>query len=51
MVQMTYRIDEHDGGWAYEPGGTYSKPSPITTALAAPPWPYRASRRVRTRTP
>ena len=25
MVQITYRIVEHDGGWAYQLGGTYSE--------------------------
>lgn len=25
MVQVTYRIVEHDGGWAYQLGGTYSE--------------------------
>ena len=28
MVQITYRIVEHDGGWAYELGGTYSETVP-----------------------
>ena len=28
MVQITYRIVEHDGGWAYELGGTYSETFP-----------------------
>lgn len=25
MVQITYRIVEHDGGWAYKLGDTYSE--------------------------
>ena len=25
MVQVTYRIVEHDGGWAYKLGDTYSE--------------------------
>jgi hypothetical protein len=25
MVQITYRIVEHDGGWAYRLGDTYSE--------------------------
>jgi hypothetical protein len=25
MVQITYRIVEHDGGWAYQSSGTYSE--------------------------
>ena len=28
MVQITYRIVEHDGGWAYKLGGTYSETFP-----------------------
>ena len=28
MAHVTYRIVEHDGGWAYQLGGTYSEPSP-----------------------
>ena len=25
MAHVTYRIVEHDGGWAYQLGGTYSE--------------------------
>jgi hypothetical protein len=25
MADLTYRIVEHDGGWAYQLGGTYSE--------------------------
>jgi hypothetical protein len=25
MAHVTYRIVEHDGGWAYQSGGTYSE--------------------------
>ena len=25
MAHVTYRIVEHDGGWAYKSGGTYSE--------------------------
>jgi hypothetical protein len=28
MVQITYRIVEHDGGWAYRLGDTYSETYP-----------------------
>lgn len=28
MVQITYRIVEHDGGWAYRLGDTYSETFP-----------------------
>ena len=28
MVQITYRIVEHDGGWAYQLGNTYSETYP-----------------------
>ena len=36
MVQITYRIVEHDGGWAYQLNGTYSETYPShDTARAA----------------
>lgn len=36
MVQITYRIVEHDGGWAYKLGDTYSETYPDhDTARAA----------------
>jgi hypothetical protein len=28
MVQITYRILQHDGGWAYQSGGTWSETYP-----------------------
>lgn len=28
MAQVTYRIVEHDGGWAYQMGSTYSETYP-----------------------
>ncbi|NBB63677.1 DUF2188 domain-containing protein [Pseudomonas sp. ODNR1LW] len=28
MAHVTYRIVEHDGGWAYQSGGTYSETFP-----------------------
>jgi len=28
MTQITYRIVEHDGGWAYQSGGTCSETYP-----------------------
>jgi hypothetical protein len=28
MVQITYRIVEHDGGWAYRLGDTFSETYP-----------------------
>lgn len=28
MTQVTYRIVEHDGGWAYQLAGTYSETYP-----------------------
>ncbi|WP_426022947.1 DUF2188 domain-containing protein [Brevundimonas sp. PWP3-1b1] len=28
MAHVTYRIVEHDGGWAYMSGGTYSETYP-----------------------
>ena len=35
MAQVTYRIVEHDGGWAYESGGTYSETYPNHDAARA----------------
>ena len=35
MVQITYRIVEHDGGWAYRLGDTYSETYPDHDAAAA----------------
>jgi hypothetical protein len=40
MVQITYRIVEHDGGWAYKVGDTFSETFPghdaaRTAAVAA----------------
>jgi hypothetical protein len=40
MVQITYRIVEHNGGWAYQLGQTYSETYPDadsarTAAIAA----------------
>ena len=26
MSKITYKVVEHDGGWAYEANGTYSEP-------------------------
>jgi hypothetical protein len=26
MTQVTYKIVQHDGGWAYEANGTFSEP-------------------------
>jgi hypothetical protein len=28
MTKIVYEIVEHDGGWAYRVGGTYSEPFP-----------------------
>lgn len=28
MTRVTYKIVEHDGGWAYKVGGTYSETFP-----------------------
>jgi len=28
MSKVTYKVIEHDGGWAYEANGTYSEPFP-----------------------
>ena len=49
MVEVTYEIVEHDGGWAYKVDGVFSEPYPThADALAAaqraaseqtvPPW-------------
>jgi hypothetical protein len=36
MTHVTYKIVEHDGGWAYTVNGVFSEPFPNrTTALAA----------------
>jgi len=36
MSRITYEIVEHDGGWAYKVGGTYSETFPThSDALAA----------------
>jgi len=35
MVQITYRIVEHDGGWAYQSGGTYSETYPTHDSARA----------------
>jgi len=35
MVQITYRIVEHDGGWAYRLGDTYSETYPSHDAAYA----------------
>lgn len=36
MTKVTYEIVEHDGGWAYRLGGTYSETFPShSDALAA----------------
>ncbi|RZJ45567.1 MAG: DUF2188 domain-containing protein [Brevundimonas sp.] len=35
MVQITYRIVEHDGGWAYKLGDTYSETFPNHDAARA----------------
>ena len=35
MVQITYRIVEHDGGWAYRVGSTYSETFPDRDAARA----------------
>lgn len=51
MVQITYRIVEHDGGWAYQLGGTFSETYPDHDQPAPRRSPSRASRRCRTRTP
>ena len=52
MVQITYRIVEHDGGWAYQLNGTYSETYPDHDSARAPrPSRRRANRRCRTRTP
>ena len=36
MVEVIYKVVEHDGGWAYQVGGTYSETFPShDSALAA----------------
>jgi hypothetical protein len=35
MVQVTYRIQEHDGGWAYRLGDTWSETFPNHDAAYA----------------
>jgi hypothetical protein len=36
MVEVIYKVVEHDGGWAYQVGATYSETFPDRdTALAA----------------
>lgn len=35
MVHVTYRIVEHDGGWAYRLGATYSETYPSHDAARA----------------
>lgn len=35
MAHVTYRIVEHDGGWAYQSGGTYSETYPSHDAARA----------------
>jgi len=35
MVHVTYRIVEHDGGWAYQSGETYSETYPTHDAARA----------------
>ena len=35
MVQITYRIVEHDGGWAYQLDGSYSETYPDHDAARA----------------
>ncbi len=32
MAHITYRVIEHDGGWAYEARGTFSEPYPTHDA-------------------
>lgn len=32
MTHVTYRIVEHDGGWAYTVNGVFSEPSPSRAA-------------------
>ncbi|HZV83427.1 MAG TPA: hypothetical protein VFF48_00410 [Brevundimonas sp.] len=35
MAHVTYRIVEHDGGWAYESGGTFSETWPTHDSARA----------------
>lgn len=35
VTHVTYRIVEHDGGWAYQSGGTYSETYPTHDAARA----------------
>ena len=35
MAHVTYRIVEHDGGWAYQSGGTYSETYPTHDSARA----------------
>ena len=51
MVQITYRIVEHDGGWAYRLGDTFSETYPDHDSARAAAAARPASRRCRTRTP
>jgi hypothetical protein len=51
MTHVTYKIVEHDGGWAYTVDGVFSEPFPNRAAALAAPgaWPpssgCRAARR------
>ncbi len=35
MSKLTYKIVEHDGGWAYQSSGTYSETFPSHAAACA----------------
>ena len=35
MAQITYRIVEHDGGWAYQASGTFSETYPTHDSARA----------------
>ena len=35
MSKVTYEVVEHDGGWAYRAGGTYSETFPSHDAASA----------------
>ena len=35
MSEVTYRIVQHDGGWAYKVGGVFSEPFPTHAAALA----------------
>ena len=35
MVEVTYEIVEHDGGWAYKVDGVFSEPYPTHAAALA----------------